>query len=123
MALPVWPSTVSSEANSGWAMPSMFLQPVSTQMEGGNQRLRSMPGNNVAVIDYPLKPMTNAEYDIFDAFMRTTLNNGASRWTMPIVIGTSTVTKTVQLNEGKPPSVLRQGAYMFVTLPLRVYGM
>jgi hypothetical protein len=101
----------------------MFIQPVSTQMEGGNQRLRSMPGNNVATIDYPLKPMTNTEYDLFDTFMRTTLNNGTSRWTMPIVIGTSTVTKTVQLEQGKAPSVSRQGAYMFVTLPLRVYGM
>jgi len=123
MALPVWPVGVPSEANSGWTMPSMFIQPVSTQMEGGNQRLRSMPGNNVATIDYPLKPMTNTEYDLFDTFMRTTLNNGTSRWTMPIVIGTSTVTKTVQLEQGKAPSVSRQGAYMFVTLPLRVYGM
>jgi hypothetical protein len=123
MPLPAWPVGVPSEANYGWQMSQMFLQPVATEMEGGNQRLRQMPGNNVATISYPLKPLTDTEYNLFDAFMRTTLTNGASKFTMPLLIGTSTVTKTVQLDQGKSPAVTRQGGYTFVTLPLRVFGM
>ena len=50
MSLPSWPGDVPSTARDGWEMPSMFLSPIATEMEGGNQRLRSQPGNNVAVV-------------------------------------------------------------------------
>jgi hypothetical protein len=124
MALPSWPDGVPTTARDGWQMSAMFLAPLATQMDGGNQRTRAQPGNNVASITYPLSPMTDAQYAIFETFMRTTLNNGASRWTMPVLTGTGTyLTKTVQFDSGKPPSADRSGGFVNVTLPLRILGM
>lgn len=123
MTLPVWPSTVPSHARDGWQMSQMFVPPDATEMKGGNQRLRGQPGNNVATVNYPLTPLTLAEYATFDTFMRTTLGNGASRWTMNVTIAGAAVNKTVQLDQGKSPTATQEGAFMNVTLPLRIYGM
>jgi len=124
MTLPAWPSQLTSTARDGWQMPQMFVAPLATEMDGGNQRLRSRAGSNVANINYPLQPMTLANYNTyFDPFMRTTLGNGASRWTMSITIAGTDVSKTVQLDGGKSPTVTQEGGFMNVTLPLRVYGL
>lgn len=121
MTLPTWPSQVDSGARDGWQMPDMFRAPIATDMDGGNQRLRSQPGSNVASITYPLKPMNVTAYGYFDTFMRTTLNNGASRWTMTITTPDGTASKTVQLDGGRSASVTKSGGWIHVTLPLRVY--
>jgi hypothetical protein len=123
MTLPAWPDDVPPNARDGWQMSSMFLPPTATAMDGGNQRLRAQPGNNVATINYPLTPLTEAQYTSFDTFFRTTLNNGASRFTMTLLIGATSTNKTVQLDTGKSPSVSKQGGLLHITLPLRVYGM
>lgn len=123
MTLPVWDTNVPVEPPEGWQMPAMYLAPEATEMDGGNQRLRSKPGSNVAVINYPLKPLTDAQYALFETFVRTTLNNGTSRWTMSLWTGTAFVSKTVQFDGGKSPTVSRANGFMYVTLPLRVYGM
>lgn len=123
MTLPVWPATVPVEARTGWQMSEMYLAPISTEMDGGNQRLRRRPGDNVAIINYPLRPLSLTEWVAFDAFIRTTLSGGTSRFTMPLTIGGSTASKTVQLDGGKSPTVTQEGVLMYVTLPLRVYGM
>lgn len=123
MTLPAWPGTVPVTARDGWQMPTMFIAPLATEMDGGNQRLRSQPGNNVASITYPLIPLTAAQFTAFDTFMRTTISNGASRWTMSLLTGVGYVTKTVQLDGGKPPTIDQSGGFFNVVLPLRVYGM
>jgi hypothetical protein len=123
MPLPTWPGGVPAAPRDGWQMPEMFRAPVATEMEGGNQRLRSQPGSNVATISYPLQPLDGTQWAAFETFVRTTLNNGTSRFTMSLLIGTSLVSKTVQLEQGKSPSVSRQGGFMHITLSLRVYGM
>jgi len=123
MTLPVWPGTVPATARDGWQMPSMYVAPIATEMEGGNQRLRSRPGSNVAIVEYPLVPLTLAEWGYFDTFIRTTLGNGASRFTMSLIIAGVATSKTVQLNEGKSPVVRQQDGLMHVTMQLRVYGL
>jgi hypothetical protein len=123
MTLPTWPVSVPSQARDGWNMPQMFQSPIATEMDGGNQRLRSMPGSNVARINYPLTPLDATQYAAFETFFRTTLNNGASRWTMTLTTGNGQETKTVQLDQGKSPTVSREGDVRHVVLPLRVYGM
>lgn len=123
MTLPVWPTEVPSDAREGWQMSQMFAAPIATEMDGNNQRLRSRPGGNVAIIDYPLQPLTLTQWGYLNTFLRTTLNNGASRFTMPLTIAGVEVTKTVQLDGGKSPSVSQTGLLMNVTLSLRVYGL
>lgn len=105
-------------------MPQMFVAPLATDMDGGNQRLRSQPGSNVASVTYPLQPMTLDQYNTyFDPFIRTTLGNGASRWTMSVTIAGVDVSKTVQLDGGKSPTVDQEAGFMNVSLPLKIYGM
>lgn len=124
MTLPAWPGSVPTDAREGWQMPDMFLAPIATEMDGGNVRLRAQPGNNVATLSYPLRPLTEAQWLDLRTFLRTTINNGASRWTMTLVVDTAAgESKTVQLDKGKSPSVTRSGGWVHVTLPLRVYGM
>lgn len=123
MTLPAWPSTVPATARDGWHMPSMYVAPSATEMEGGNQRLRSKPGSNVAIIEYPLVPLSLTEWGYLNTFIRTTLGNGASRFTMSLIIAGASVSKTVQLNEGKSPVVRQQDGLMHVTMQLRVYGL
>lgn len=120
MTLPTWPSNVPSQPRDGWQMPSMFLQPVATEMEGGNQRLRAKPGDNVSTLNYPLKPLSLTEWGYLETFLRT---NYASRWTMTLFLGGSSVSKTVQLDGGRSPMVSREGDLIHVALQLRVYGM
>jgi hypothetical protein len=124
MTIPAWPdSNVPSTARDGWQMSEMYVAPIATDFDGGNQRLRSRPGSNVAIISYPLQPLTLTQWGYLDTFIRTTLGNGASRFTMSLVIGGASVSKTVQLDGGKSPQVTQEGQVMHVTLPLRVFGL
>lgn len=123
MTLPVWPSQVNSAARDGWQMPDMFRPPLATEMGGGNQRLRAQPGSNVATINYPLQPMDATAWGYFETFIRTTINNGTSRFTMTLTYPSGNITKTVQLDGGKSPSVTHASGWRHVTLALRVYGM
>ena len=65
-------------------------------MDGGNVRLRSRPGSDVATVQWRRR-MTTLQYTSFDTFVRATISNGTSRFTMPVWLGTSYVTKTVQV--------------------------
>jgi hypothetical protein len=123
VTLPAWPSGLSSDTTSEWAMSEMFIPPIATDMDGGNQRLRTRPGSNVAAMSYPLQPLTEAEWDTLNSFLRDTLNNGASRFTMDVWTGAAYESKTVQLDGGKSPQVSWRGTYVNVVLSLRVFGM
>ena len=124
MTLPAWPDTVPTTARDGWQMPAMFVAPLATDMDGGNQRLRARPGGHVATISYPLAPLTEAQYADFVTFVRSTLNNGTSRFTMSILSDSATYgTKTVQFDGGKSPTISRASGFVNVVLPLRVFGM
>lgn len=123
MTLPTWPATVPYAVRNGWTMPQMYVAPIATEMEGGNQRMRSRAGSNVASVTYPLRPLTLAQWNDLNTFIRTTLGNGASRFTMPVLTGSVYETKTVQLEGGKSPTIEREATFMRVILPLRIYGM
>jgi hypothetical protein len=123
MALPVWPSSVPNQATNDWKMTSLYVDPIATDMDGGNQRLRSRPGSNVAVVSYPLVPLTAQQWNDLNVFFRTTLGNGASRFTMPVFTGSTYETKTVQLDQGKAPQVSVESIYVMVVMTLRIFGM
>jgi hypothetical protein len=123
MALPVWPSSVPNQATNDWKMTSLYVDPIATDMDGGNQRLRSRPGSNVAIVSYPLVPLTAQQWNDLNAFFRTTLGNGASRFTMPVFTGSTYETKTVQFDQGKAPQVSVESIYVIVVMTLRIFGM
>jgi hypothetical protein len=122
MPLPAWPNDVPYlQRRQNWQIPQPFLSPIETEMEGGNTRLRSRPGSNVATVQWRRR-MTTAQFASFDTFIRSTLSNGTSRFTMPVWLGTGYVTKTVQIAKDSL-AVEQDGLFISVSMTLRVYGM
>lgn len=102
-----------------WELQDMYLDPLQTDMEGGNKRLRTRAGDDVAHITFNLL-YTAGEYSTFKNFVLVTLNRGTSRFTMRVWDGTQMVSKTVQFaKKPKPTSVWPK---MMVAFDLWVYG-
>ncbi len=121
MPLPTWPADVPYDPEENGFQPiKPYLDPLKTEFEGGNVRLRSRPGDNVGTIGQAVV-MTYAEYEVFADWVKTTLNNGTARFVANVWIGTGFVSKTCQFANGAPtpaPYALEQVA---VTMTLRVY--
>jgi hypothetical protein len=89
MTLPAWPIADSIILQNGFSLQRM-LDPISTDMEGGNTRERPRPGDNVGTITQTVR-MSPADYDpTFVNWVKTTLNNGTARFTMDVWLGTAT---------------------------------
>jgi hypothetical protein len=124
MPLPAWPIANSIIMQDGFSLQRM-LDPISTDMEGGNTRERPRPGDNIATITQTVR-MYPADYNAFVDWMKNTLNNGTARFTMDVWLGTAPlVNKVCQFI--KPGTGLRY-AYagpdaVDVTMTLRVYDV
>src|SRR5215475_4180448 len=94
MTLPAWPIANAVILQNGFSLKRM-LDPISTDMEGGNTRERPRPGDNVATITQTVR-MYPADYDTFVAWVKTTLNNGTARFTMDVWLGTALANKVCQ---------------------------
>lgn len=120
MTLPAWPSSVPHRPRRNeWRMPEAYRQPLATEMEGGNTRLRRRAGDNVAKLEFSLR-LTEAEHSDFWTFVKTTLSGGTARFTMPVYLTTSSPsTKTVQFVQ--PPSSSMQGRKYMVSINILVF--
>lgn len=98
-----------------------LLDPIKTDMEGGNTRLRSRPGDNVGQISYAI-PMSKAQIDAFNAWVKTTLGNGTARFSMPAWLDNAFVTKVCQF-AAVPKSARLGSGRLAVTVSLRVYDV
>jgi hypothetical protein len=121
MTLAGWPIANSIILQNGFRLQRM-LDPISTDIEGGNTRERPRPGDNVATITQTVR-MYPADYDTFAAWVKTTLNNGTPRFMMNVWLGTALASKVCQFI--KPGSNLiyawaGPGA-IDVTMTLRVF--
>jgi hypothetical protein len=94
MALPAWPIPNSLILQDGYSL-QRTLDPITTDMEGGNTRERPRPGDNVGTITQTVR-MSPADYDTFVAWMKTTLSNGTARFTSDVWLGTALVNKVCQ---------------------------
>jgi hypothetical protein len=123
MPLPSYPSTIPYRARrNDWSMVQPFAPPLETEMEdGSNVRLRSKPGANVAIVQQIVR-MLPTDWATFDGFVRATLNNGTSRFTMSVWLGSSYQTKTVQFVKGSP-TYQNLDRFVQVAMKLRVFGM
>lgn len=124
MTLPTWPISNYMPETTSFRPIQRSLDPISTSMEGGNTRERSRPGDNVGSITQTLW-LTMADHDTFVAWVKGTLGNGTGRFTMNVWLGSSYVSKTVQLI--KPGTTLTY-AYLSpnmvaITMTLRVYDL
>jgi hypothetical protein len=123
MALAAWPIAGAILLQNGYQLQRQ-LDPIATDMEGGNTRERPRPGDDVGTITQTVR-MSAADYDTFAAWVKTTLNNGTARFTMDVWLGTSLVNKVCQFM--KPGTGI---TYSFagpdvidVGMTLRVYGL
>jgi len=122
MTLPAWPIADSIILQNGFSLQRM-LDPISTDMEGGNTRERPRPGDNVGTITQTVR-MSPADYDpTFVNWVKTTLNNGAARFTMDVWLGTALANKVCQFI--KPGTGLRSAwagpDAIDITMTLRVF--
>ncbi|MES2030837.1 MAG: hypothetical protein V4477_16780 [Pseudomonadota bacterium] len=124
MTLPAWPISTYAPQQDSFSPIQRALDPISTDMEGGNTRERARPGDNVGSITQTIW-MTMAEHDTFVAWVKSTLGNGTGRFTMMVWLGSSFVSKVCQFI--KPGSNLTYGYIttdvVAVTMTLRVYDI
>src|SRR6516165_11457589 len=124
MPLPFWPvASYRPDLNTFQPIQRM-LDPISTDMEGGNTRQRPRPGDNVGTITQTIW-MSLAEHNIFVDWVKTTLNNGTARFTTSVWLGSSYVSKVCQFVQ---PGTKLSYAYLSVdrvtaTMTLRVYDV
>lgn len=124
MTLPTWPISTYAPDMSSFQQIQRSLDPLATDMEGGNTRQRPRPGDNVGSLTQTIF-LSLADHDTVVAWIKGTLNNGTARFTMMVWLGSSFVSKTVQFI--KPGTTL---LYAYVstdvvalTMTLRVYDL
>ncbi|MGJ5163157.1 hypothetical protein [Bradyrhizobium sp. HKCCYLR1051] len=124
MTLPTWPIATYMPIQDGFAPIQRMREPISTDMEGGNTRQRSRPGDNVGTLTQTLW-ITNAEHDTLVAWIKDTLGNGTGRFTMNVWLGTGYVSKTCQFVKGGAGVryAWLSTTEVAVTMTLRVYGV
>jgi hypothetical protein len=123
MTLSAWPIATFAPQQDSFRPIQRMLDPIITDMEGGNTRERPRPGDNAGTITQTIW-MTMADHDTFVAWVKNTLNNGTARFTTNVWLGSSFVNKVCQFL--KPGTTLTY-AYVStdivaVTMTLRVYG-
>ena len=95
MALSFWPIASFQQVPDSFAPIRRMLDPISTEMEGGNTRERLRPGDNVGTITQT-SWMSMAEHGTFVDWVKTTLNDGTARFTTNVWLGSSDVNKVCQ---------------------------
>ncbi len=96
MAYPEWPATVNRvPLLDSWSKPDPYMDPRVTDMEGGNKRMLTRPGDDVFRITFNLL-MTREVFALFEDFVLTDLGRGTSRFVTEIWNGSSMVEAVVQ---------------------------
>lgn len=125
MTLPTWPLSYYAPQLDSFQPIQRSLDPLATDMEGGNTRERPRPGDNVGTIGQTIWLITAADHNTVVEFVKTSLNLGTARFTMPVWLGSSFVSKTVQFI--KPGTGIKY-AYILpdvtaMSMTIRVYGL
>lgn len=124
MTLPSWPITKFQPTPDNFQPIQRGLDPIATDMEGGNTRQRPRPGDNVGTITQTIE-MSLADFDTFVAWVKTTLNLGTARFTTNVWLGSSYVNKVCQFVQ--PGTTLTDNYIgpdtVGVTMTLKVYDV
>ena len=85
MTYPEWPAFLPFAQMEGDGSGPMFRDPIETEMANGDVRRRRQPGDDLIRKRLAFR-FTAAEVETWSIFVRTTLNNGAARFVMPVSI-------------------------------------
>lgn len=123
MTLPAWPDGVryAPDLNSISEL-KRFLEPIQTEMEGGNLRQRTRPGDNVGSFSQTIV-MPTAQFSTFVAWIKSALGNGTSRFTANVWLGAGFENKVCQFVNGGPTYKPVGTRSVAVTMSLRVYDL
>ncbi|MFG1349669.1 hypothetical protein [Xanthobacter autotrophicus] len=121
MAYIEWPGTIPYQTfRDGWGCKP-FRDPIETEMEAGNVRVRPRTDGNVAVVKWG-REMNQAEVDAFIEFTRDTLSLGTARFLMPVSInGVTYEARVVQIVANSTQLVAVSPFITMVTLDLLVF--
>lgn len=124
MALPAWPISTYSPQQDSFQGVQRMLEPISTDMEGGNTRERSRPGDNVGSLTQTIR-ISMADHDTLVAWIKNTIGNGTGRFTMNVWLGSAFVSKVCQFVKGGAGVKYSYVAVssVDVTMNLRVYDV
>jgi hypothetical protein len=78
-----------------WSKPDMYQDPLQTDMDGGNKRLRTRPGDGVQKISFDIL-MSQAQFSTFETWVLTTCGRGTAQFQMRVWLGAAYATKLVQ---------------------------
>jgi hypothetical protein len=124
MAVVPWPAgvTFTPDLNSISGIKP-YLDPIATEMEGGNTRTRARPGDNVGSLAQTII-MPVAQCATFRAWVKTTLNNGTARFSAKVWTGAGFETKVCQFEKGISPTYKPIGTRaVAVSMTLRIYDI
>lgn len=123
MALPSWPAVNNRPQKGGFQVQKRFLDPIATDMEGGNTRERPRPGDNVGTITQTIN-FTLAEHDVFVGWVRDTINNGSGRFTANVWLGSAYAVKTCKFAKSGKPSYVPVGtSHVAASMTLLVFNL
>ena len=122
MAVPSWPAGVPHVSLKDGFDNKPFLPPIKTEMESGDMRIRSRPGDNVAVIQQ-IVPMSRANYETLKTWGKETIGNWSGRFSVPVWLGSSYETKVCQFSEGAPRPTEYAADEIGASMTLRVYDV
>src|SRR4051812_39462474 len=107
----------TSHLVGSWSKPKPYRDPVQSEMDSGNIRLRRQPGDEMFQIQFDLL-YTDAQFITFETWVRTF--RGIGRFSMRIYDGASYAVRTVQFSEQYTPEEVPPGKKR-VTFQLWVY--
>src|SRR5262245_34210184 len=104
MAYPTWPVGVPYKPLlDSWTKPDMYQDPRVTDMEGGNKRMLTRPGDDVQRISFIIL-MTKAQFATFEDWVLDDLGRGTSRFSMQVWNGSAMVNRVVQFAAKPSPT-------------------
>ena len=123
MAVPSWPAGVPYVPDLNSIQPiKRALDPIRTEMDGGNVRLRRRPGDNVGVLSQTVR-MSAAQYDSLLSWLSEQAGGATARFTMPVRLVQRFETKVCQFNNGAPTARPAGTDKVDVAMQLRVYDV
>jgi len=87
MPLPVWPSGLDHRpAMEPLSVQSPYGDAVVTEFEDGPPRMRRQSNTVIQKLAYVVRARSAGEYALWEGFVRQTLGNGVSHFTIPVFL-------------------------------------
>lgn len=122
MAYASWPATVPYECEAVAFTRRPYREMLETEMEGGNTRLRSRPGDKVETVTWARR-FTADQFAAWRSFLSDTIARGTARFLMPIWNGAAYEVRVVQIvggGGGVSEAVTGRGLFTRVSFSLLV---